>query len=48
MNPADITAIMDEFITARNVAELHARFGESEKLEMASINPNLRGLGYGG
>ena len=48
MNSADITAIMEDFITASNVAELHARFGESEELEIASINTNLRGLGYGG
>ena len=31
----------------RLVAELHAQFVESEKLEKA-IKSNLRGLGYGG
>ncbi len=31
----------------RLVAELHAQFGESAKLEQA-IKANLRGLGYGG
>ena len=31
----------------RLVAELHAQFAESAKLEQA-INANLRGLGYGG
>ncbi|MGH7995019.1 MAG: SAM-dependent DNA methyltransferase, partial [Opitutaceae bacterium] len=31
----------------RLVAELHAQFTESEKLEQA-IKTNLRGLGYGG
>ena len=32
---------------ARLVAELHAQFAESAKLEQA-IKANLRGLGYGG
>ena len=31
----------------RLVAELHAQFAESAKLEQ-SIKANLRGLGYGG
>jgi type I restriction enzyme M protein len=31
----------------RLVAELHAQFAESAKLEQA-IKANLRGLGYGG
>ena len=31
----------------RLVAELHAQFEESAKLELA-IKANLRGLGYGG
>jgi len=31
----------------RLVAELHARFAESAKSELA-IKANLRGLGYGG
>ena len=31
----------------RRVAQLHAQFAESAKLEQA-IKANLRGLGYGG
>ena len=34
-------------VLPRLVAELHAEFAESAKLEQA-INANLRGLGYGG
>ena len=34
------------FLPPRLVAELHAQFAESAKLELA-IKANLRGLGYG-
>ena len=43
MNAADIITIMDKPITASKVAELHAQFAESAKLEKA-IKANLRGF----
>ena len=37
----------NQAVLPRLVAELHAQFAESTKLEQA-IQANLRGLGYGG
>jgi hypothetical protein len=47
-NAFNLSAIVQQAVgLSEFVAELHAQFAESAKLEQA-IKANLRGLGYGG